>query len=154
MSVAQAAYETIHSAEGGGKVIAAKLGISYQVLMNKVNPNNSTHHLSLSESVNLIRASSDTRIIEAMANEFGGTFVPLANLSEAPPNLISDLATMAAEFGALMREVAEDVSDGQVSDNELARVEREAANLRHALAVLLADLRRMNQGLQTVAPAK
>lgn len=154
MSVAQAAYETVRNAEGGAKAVAAKLGISYQVLMNKVNPNNSTHHLHLSEAVSLIRATSDTCIIEAMANEFGGMFVPLANLSDAPPNLISDLAVMAAEFGALMREVAEDVSDGYVSDNELARVEREAAKLRNALAVLLADLRRINQGSQTDAAAK
>lgn len=145
MSVDQAAYSTVHDpANGGPKVVAAKLEMKHQVLLNKVNLNNDTHYLYLSEAVNLMRVTSDTRIIEAFANEFGGVFVPVQGWSGAS-NLIGDLADTSAKFGELMRGVADGLADGVVSDNELAEVEREAAKLREALAVLLRDLRGINR---------
>jgi hypothetical protein len=144
MTISQAVQLTVETA-GGAKQVAEQMGVGHQVLLNKVNPNNKTHHLNLAEAVKMMQVTSDTRILEALANEFGGLYIPIALTSSAAPNLIGDLATMSAEFGALMREVAEDLADGAISDNELADVEREAGNLRTALAVLLADLRRVNK---------
>lgn len=144
VTVSQAVQLTVETA-GGAKRVAEKMGVGHQVLLNKVNPNNKTHHLNLAETVKMMQVTGDTRILEALANEFGGLYVPLAIPSSVSPNLVGDLATMSAEFGALMREVAEDLADGAISDNELEDVEREAGNLRTALAVLLADLRRVNR---------
>ena len=105
----------------------------------------STHHLSLPDTVNLMRVTGNLRLLHAMAEAFDGMFVPVPQAAtEGAPNLVGDLAHMSAEFGALMREVADDLADGVVSDNEMARVEREANHLRTALSLLLKDLRRLN----------
>jgi hypothetical protein len=152
MSVEQAAYATVH--EAGAKAVAATMGVGYQVLLNKVNPNNTSHHLSLVEAVELMRVTGDTRIIEALANEFCGTFFPVPELASGlPPNLVSDLATISANFGALMREVAEDLVDGVITRNEVDQVESQACKLRVALTVLLRDLHSLN-GIRPKPPGQ
>lgn len=145
MSVEQAAYDTVHEFDGGARAVSAGMTIGYQVLVNKVSINNNTHHLTLSEAVRLMHFTGDARILDAMAADFGGIFVPVPKMDGGPGNLVGDLAEMSAEFGSLMREVAEDLADGVVTDNEMARVEREASKLREALAVLLKDLRHINR---------
>ncbi|MCC9597763.1 MULTISPECIES: phage regulatory CII family protein [unclassified Rubrivivax] len=146
MSIDQAAYDTVHSADGGAKVVAGKMSIGHQVLLNKVGLNNTTHHLTLQEAVRLMQVTGDLRILHAMAESFDGLFIPVPRpATEGAPNLVGDLARMSAEFGELMHEVAEDLADGVISDNEMVRVEKEANGLRVALSTLLKDLRRLNE---------
>jgi hypothetical protein len=153
MSLDRAAHDTVHFAKEGTKAIAAKMGLSPQMLLNKVGLNNETHHLRMSEAALLMRVTGDTRILETLANELGGIFIHVPDLaSGAPSSLVGDLANMSAEFGALMKEVADGVADGQLSDNEMSKVEREAEKLRAALAFLLRDLRILNQS--SALPAK
>ena len=152
IAIDQAVHNTVHTAQGGAKWVAAEMNMSHQLLLNKVGLTNTTHHINLREVINLMRVTKDTRIIEAMANQFGGVFVPLPQaVVDVTPNIVGDVAQMSAEFGGLMREVAEDLSDGAISDNELQRVEDEAHKLRLALYRLLGDLRRLNDVQRTGA---
>lgn len=149
MSIEQAAYNTVHEARCGIKTVAESVGLSYQMLINKVNPKNSTHHLTLLDAVDVMHATKDMRILDALATEFQGMFVPLPTLSsDVAPNLMSDIAKMSSEFGALIKEVADDLTDGKISENEWSRIDNEAAKLREALAVLMRDLRRLYEAPQ------
>ena len=144
MPIEKSAYNTVHEAPGGGKAVASAMGLSYQVLVNKVNLKNTTHHLTLKEAVDVMRATKDTRILDALANEFNGVFLPLPALSSGiSPNLMTDIAKMSSEFGALIKEISDDVSDGEITENEWTRIDNDAAKLREALAVLIGDLRRI-----------
>lgn len=142
----RAIYDTVHATAGGAKVVADRMQMRHQVLINKVGLNTPDHHLNIAELVRLMRVTQDTRILDALAGEFGGQFVPVP-VSDAggDPNLVRDLARISAEFGELMGEIAKDLSDGVLSDNELRRVEQEAHELRTALTTLMRDLRRLNQ---------
>lgn len=87
----------------------------------------------------------DLALCLQVVNQFGGVFVPLPHaVVDVTPNIVGDVAQMSAEFGALMREVAEDLSDGAISGNELQRVEDEAHKLRLTLYRVLGDWRRLN----------
>ena len=153
MPIEQAAYNTVHEAPGGAKRVAASVGLSYQVLLNKVNPKTTTHHLMLLEAVQVMHAAKDTRILDALASEFNGMFVPLPAFPlDASPNLMSDIAKMSSEFGALITEIADDLNDGKITENEWTRIDNEAANLRSALAVLMGDLRRLYKASQAMTP--
>jgi hypothetical protein len=154
MPIEQAAYNTVHEAHSGAKTVASAVGLSYQTLLNKVNPKTLTHHLTLKEAVDVMHATNDTRLLDALANEFDGMFVPLPALSSGvPPNLMSDIAQMSSEFGALIKEVADDLSDGKISENEWSRIDNEAARLREALSLLMRDLRRLYEAPQPVNAA-
>ena len=149
MPIDQAAYNTVHEASSGAKTIASCVGLSHQTLLNKVNPKTLTHHLTLKEAVDVMHATKDTRLLDALANEFNGMFVPLPlSSSNISPNLMSDIAKMSSDFGALIKEVADDLSDGKISQNEWSRIDNDAANLRGALAFLMGDLRRLYEASQ------
>lgn len=149
MTVADAAYQTAHSFAEGTEVLAQKMGIGKQVLTNKLNANNTTHHLTLEESVRLMRVTGDVRLLHALSDEFGGVYVPLPEQGSAQTSsVLGDISKMSVEFGALVREVADDIQDGVITPNEHKRIQHEAAELRHALARLMADLDAMFQASQ------
>ena len=79
--------------------------------------------------------------------------MPLPALAcDASPNLMSDIARMSSEFGALVKEIADDLGDGRITENEWIRIDNEAANLRGALAILMRDLRLVYKASQPVTP--
>ena len=146
LRIDDAVHNTVRESTLEPKQIAAEIGLTHQMLLNKTARTDTRHNLHLAEAVALINATRDYRIIEAMAASVGGIFTaglgPDAGLA---PNLMGDVAKMSAEFGQLMQEIATDLTDGTVDDDELARIELEAGQLRSALNVLIRDLRTANE---------
>lgn len=143
MKVAIAAYDTVHDHTGSLEALSNALGIrSAQVLRNKVNLNEEkTHHLSLREAQLLIKATGNHRILEALADDIGGIFIPLPKHGSANMlSAVNNISAMSKEFGALIEEVAGDLADGMITTTEFKRIEKEAGKLRLALSVMIADL--------------
>jgi hypothetical protein len=146
MNVEEAARATVQNFQGGAEALAPRVGIGAQVLRNKLNTNNERHHLTLAEAVRIMRVTGDLAMVHALADEFGGIFIPVVQGGDArSAAVLSDISTMSAEFGDLIREVAGDISDGVVTKNELDRIANEANGLRRALGQLMADLTAMHQ---------
>src|SRR4051812_31871314 len=108
MNVAHAAYDTVHEHEGGAAAVAARIGVGRQVLVNKLNPQNTTHHLTLDEAVRLIKVTGDFRLMHALADEFKGVFIPLPDQGGAS-TVVGHISEMSLEFGSLIKEVASDL---------------------------------------------
>ena len=143
MKVAIAAYDTVHDHTGSLEALSEALGIkSVQVLRNKVNLNEEkSHHLSLREAQLLMKTTGNHRILDALADDIGGIFVPLPkNGSANMLGTVSNISAMSKEFGALIEEVAGDLADGVITTTEFKRIEKEAGKLRLALSVMIADL--------------
>lgn len=146
MRVLEAAYRTVHESPGGATAVAEGIGIGKQVLVNKVNPNNSSHHLGLGEAVKLMEFTGDIQILHALAQGFSGIFVPLADLPLISDNaVITDISEMSVKFGRLIQEVVEDAKDGEITGTELDRIESEAMCLRKTLDALLSHVRTMHE---------
>ena len=77
MNLADAVYRTVHEYPGGATALAARMGMSSNMLSNKVNPNNDTHHLRLDEANTLMSFTNDYRILHAQAE----THSKVCNLS-------------------------------------------------------------------------
>jgi hypothetical protein len=72
--------------------------------------------------------------------------VPLpAGFDGEPDDCMAQLAGTAREFGDLCSEVAKSLADGSISDNELARIDRESGQLIASLSSLRESLSRRNQ---------
>lgn len=159
MSVLDAAYATVHC-DGAEEttVIAERMGLGKQVLLNKVNVNNTTHHLTLLETVKLMQVTNDIRILNALAADFGGIYVPRPDaLHESADQLIGDISNMSLKFGTLIQEVAKDIADSKITSNEMKNIEKQANDLRVALEVLLAHIRglhKQNSPTRTLARNK
>lgn len=138
MNVIDAAYRIGHDYPGGAGLLADRLGIGRVVFNSKLNPNTSTHHLTLAESVRMQQLSGRSDILQAMATELGYVAIPLPAVEDE--NIPSALARSCAEFGDYMRQVDESLRDGRVTPNEAKCLEKELTEMVAASTRLLAVL--------------
>lgn len=109
----QAIYDTIHNSELSAKEIASRLGMNYQVLLNKANPQSDTHKLTMREAVAIMLMTGNHRIFSAIGTEL--------DIDQAPkPNDCLLTATLAAnkETGDVNRAIQESLEDGRFTHRE------------------------------------
>lgn len=73
MDVCDAAHLIAQHTPGGVAVLAARMGVNAGTLQNKLNINNTSHHLTLKESVSLQMAANNAAVLQAMAQQLGYT---------------------------------------------------------------------------------
>lgn len=156
MSTLDAAFNVVHDYPGGANSLAPRLrsGMSGTYLDALVKQTG-TAKLGLMEAEKITILSGDLRILASFANNCGQMIVPMPHFVElASDDCFEKLADVAKEFGTLCREVGADLDDGKISDNELARIDKECGLMVssvHALRVALtarnvAEKEAMQQG--------
>lgn len=78
LTVADAAYHTVHNYPGGVAALAVRMGMSANTLTHKANPNNDTHHLRVDELVAMQALSGNFAVLHAMAAALGHACTPAA----------------------------------------------------------------------------
>ena len=63
--------------KGGVPELSKVMGVNYNVLLNKLNPNTATNKLTLEEACEIAELTQDKKCIEAMANLVNQTIVPI-----------------------------------------------------------------------------
>ena len=145
--VLDAAYQLAHGYPGGISAIALRMGVSDNTLTHKVNPNNTTHHLSLREAVAMQALSGNAAILHAMADALGYTCAR-ATPDQSGGDPIDTTMRLQMTHADLVRAVADAlrVGDGRVTSNQLRRAEHDAQELIAVIGHVLALLRsRMRQ---------
>lgn len=141
LDVADAAYHTAHDFPGGVPALAQRMQASANSLFHKLDLNNTTHHLTLRESVTLQAITGDVRILQAMAGALGYVCI---NLRVAQgPTTMRDVMQMAKEFADVMISVNAAAEDGKVTPNEMQECERQTAELVAAVNTVLGTVRAM-----------
>ncbi|HEL3748648.1 TPA: phage regulatory CII family protein [Stenotrophomonas maltophilia] len=141
MNVLDAAYDTVHDYPGGAGPLAERLTrlnkdgervpMSEAVLNSKVNPNTTSHHLTLAEADRLMGLTGDYRILHALA----GTHGFVVQRVEAPEtgSIIHALLVAAAAKGDLAETIAQVMADNRITGNESGRVSRDVMRVIAAL---------------------
>ncbi|WP_244828457.1 phage regulatory CII family protein [Caballeronia sp. TF1N1] len=125
MNIADAAYAVAHDYPGGAESLAPRVGMSANILRNKVNPNNTTHHLTLAEAVRMSQITGDSRIAEAIAHELGFTLVQTPRVEDCNDAAIVELMGEAwATHGDVGKEICKTLADGRVEEKEVERVDK------------------------------
>ncbi len=102
--------------------------------------------LGLLDAEKITLRTGDMRILEAFALNCGHMLIQLpTDLGDNADDCMARLAATAREFGDLCTEVSADLADGSISDNELARIDRECGELMASLRPLREALARRNQ---------
>ena len=142
MNILDAAHLIGHDYPGGAGALAQRMGIGHVVFNNKINPNNTTHHLTLVESLRMQQLAARFDVLFAMAEACGFICLPMP---EAHPEAIAtEITTLCREFGEYVAQVASAVEDGRITGNELKTTERELADLIAAANNLQAHLGAMH----------
>lgn len=139
MSVADAAYHTVHGYPGGAAALQVRMGKSN--LSAEVNPNIPTAKLGLEDAVKVQALSGDHRILTAMCLELG--YLPPQRMVDqgeiAPTAQAGNLALSQAakEFGDVVTTAAAAMADERITPNELRAVTQECGELIQKLQALM-----------------
>ncbi|HEY5582568.1 MAG TPA: phage regulatory CII family protein, partial [Rhodoferax sp.] len=125
MNLLDAAYNTVHDYPGGAQSLAPRLGKSGTYLSAEVAATG-TAKLGLLDAEKITQLTGDLRILEAFATNCGQMLVPLPQeLELTADDCMLRLALSTKEYAAFCIEVASDLADGKINDNELGRITKE-----------------------------
>jgi len=135
MNITTAADLTVHDYKGGSEALGAVIGMSPAVLRNKVNPNNTTHHLTLAEADRIVRMTGDVRILAAFAHGNGYLLVKAPeSCGESDMSVLEQVAALMIAHGTFGHEVYDALADGGVDQQEMQRVDAAGRALMEAVA--------------------
>lgn len=130
MSVADAAYNVVHDYPGGAAALQVRMGKTN--LSGEVNPNVATAKLGIEDAVTVQLMARDYRILYAMAVELGH-FPPLAMPDGWDQTVdqpcIRTASEVVKESADVLHTTVESLADNHVSDNDMARFDKEWGEL-------------------------
>ena len=126
MNVMDAAHATAHDYPGGAGILAARLKMNPVVLNSKVNPNTSTHHLTLMEAMRMMALSGDHRILRAQNEELGYLPpIPRVSADVSDVALLESYTKLISELGDFSTKFHLALADGRVTKKEVKRLRSE-----------------------------
>lgn len=138
------AYNLARAYEGGVEALALRMKRNPTTLGHELRGQGSAK-LGLEDAAALTAFSGDLRILEAWNAEHGLIVIRMPDVPDGPVGgCLDKLSSTAREFSELVTEVAADMGDNRLSDNELQRIEREGAELLAAVHQLLGAARTLN----------
>lgn len=144
MNLRDVAFNVVHDYAGGATSLAPRIDRNPTTLNHELN-GTGTAKLGLLDAEKITLMTGDMRILQAFAINCGQMLVPLPDASAyGDDDAMLHLAATAKEFADLVREVSVDIVDGQISDNELARIDRESGELIASLHALREALAKRN----------
>ncbi len=131
MNITDAAHKTVKDYPGGSEALAPRIDMSAAVLRNKVNPNNTTHHLTLAEASEIMGVTGDHRMLHALAAEHGYTLQQMGE--PASGSMLGCLLAASAAKGDLAEILTEALADNRITPNEAADIARACAAVQAAI---------------------
>lgn len=138
-STLDAAYLTAHEYPGGVNALAARMGKNPTVLRHKLNPNDSTNYLTVSDLMTIMVMTGDHRALHAACLELGYMALPLPRQTADEPTAEA-LTDTCKEFADYLQSVTGALSDNKVTAIELCRVRKELGEMVAAAGRLEAIL--------------
>jgi len=121
------------------KTLAAKMGVPHVSLLQRANPDNDAHHLTIEHLFGILLHTGDMRPLEALADSFG--FELVAKERPKSEQLSTAVLHMHAEVADVTRAVTAALEDGHVSQTEKALIKREIGEAQKSLDVLIESVK-------------
>ena len=159
MNTLDAAFHLARSYPGGKEALAHRLGKSVHTFRHELTGDGFAKlGLVDAEAMSMfaqqMKMPNALAIINSMAANLGQMVLPLPQVVDlAGGDCMRSMAESAREFAELCAEVTGSLSDGQISDNELHRIERASAELVAQLQSLNAAVSAANKSAKAPAPA-
>jgi hypothetical protein len=149
----EAVFYTVHEfrkgKERGATALAPLVNMRPGTLSNKANPDQD-HQLTLNESILVMRATGDYRILYALCAILDHTLpIRILNFEDTSDlELLDAYARYHAEVGETAQAIRDAFADGDITPEELKRIEKEmdqAQQAEHELRLRLRALARERQ---------
>ncbi|HSH98863.1 MAG: phage regulatory CII family protein [Methylophilaceae bacterium] len=138
LNLADLAYQIAHNFPGGVQALAQRMGMSYTVLKNKLNPNCSTHHLNIEELEAIVMLADTDELAHWATRERNGVFVPIMTQDEVNDMELLDCSAISDErYGLFKGKLRRILADGIVTLEELKELKLENFSLQQAIMTLI-----------------
>lgn len=145
MDANTAAFNVGHDYPGGVVALAPMIGKNPNSL-NQELAGIGTAKLGLRDAVKMTIVTRDFRVLDAFAVQCGRMTIPLPEMLDLESDdCMQALGQTSREFSEMCAEVCGSLSDGSISDNELARIQREGGHLVATIQSLLAAVTARNR---------
>ncbi|MNY37662.1 Phage regulatory protein CII (CP76) [compost metagenome] len=121
------------------KALAAKMGVAHVSLLQRANPDNDAHHLTIEHLFGILLHTGDMRPLVALADQFG--FDLAAREKPAAKPLMVALGQLSAECGDVGRLIFDAAEDNHISQHEKAQGDKAIQEAIDALHVLRESLK-------------
>ncbi|WJN60913.1 phage regulatory CII family protein [Pseudomonas sp. SO81] len=132
----RACHDAVKDAEP--KRLAGQMGLPHVSLLQRSNPDNDAHKLTINHLYQILLHTQDMRPLAALAAEFGFNLV--AKEGAEAVNLSAAVLHMHAEVADVTKAVTVAMADGRVSQVEKAMIRREIGGVRESLDQLEASV--------------
>ncbi|MFL6873843.1 phage regulatory CII family protein [Pseudomonas marginalis] len=120
--------------ESGAEELAGKMCLAHVSLLQRSNPDNAAHHLTIEHLFGILLHTGDMRPLKALADQFG--FELVAKVAPAPKALTASLIHVGKEVADLTIAIHEALDDNHVSATEKFEIFTEISHVRESLAQL------------------
>lgn len=132
----RACHDTVKDSEA--KQLAAQMGLPHVSLLQRANPDNDAHKLTINHLYQLLLHTGDMRALQALAGEFGYTLVAKEGVQAKP--VTAAALGMHSEVADVTTSISKALEDGHVSATEKKLIKREISGARRSLDVLEASV--------------
>ena len=122
--------------------LALDMGVNQQVLINKLNPNTSTHHLYAEEIDDLVAVLDTDEVAKYFAAQRNMFCVKSPGFDGLSDGALLDLfVSLESEKAQWLEKMKDALSDGNISTAEAIEIEREYGEFIAAAAEMMARIR-------------
>lgn len=125
--------------ESGAEELAGKMCMAHVSLLQRSNPDNAAHHLTIEHLFGILLHTGDIRPLLALANEFG--FDLVSKSAPEPQALTKSLINVGKEVADLTIAVHQALDDNHVSSFEKNLIRQEINHVRQSLDVMDASVK-------------
>lgn len=143
LTLEMACYHAVHDYPGGVAAIAGMHGKNAAVLQNKLNPNQDSHRINISDLEMIAISTHDHRMLQSVCSWFGAGYFILPACATDETGLLEKSADLTRELGKLMASVSHALHDGRVDADEVAEMEKQLLELMAAGQALVAHAKRV-----------
>ncbi|MBD9675554.1 Rha family transcriptional regulator [Pseudomonas sp. PDM18] len=122
--------------DAGAKELAAKMGLPHVSLLQRANPDNDSHKLTINHLYQILLHTKDLRPLQELAHAFG--FHLVAREVTPAECLANATLAMASEAADVTKAAIEALEDGVVTRIEAKRIEREGEEAKMKIDVVIA----------------
>ncbi len=146
----RAAFNVAHDYKGGAAQLALDIGCNPTTFSHEVSETGAAK-LGLKRAAKMTLRSGDLRILIAFAAQNNQMLVPVpASLDQTADECMKAMSNMSREFGELCEAICGSLGDdGDINDNELDRITKEAGQMQAAIHQMLSTAQARNHKLHS-----
>lgn len=130
-SLDRAIYDIVHNSDITAKGIADRLGLSHQILLNKANPNNDSHKMTVRESFAIQVITGNQAVVNAMQAE-----LTLSKRKTAPASVLACVLNAGKEHGDVLESIQLALEDDVITESEKVGIFKEIDEAEESLGSL------------------